>query len=78
MYSKSSHSGGAQNFHSLFSLPAGMSEQGPLLLGRCTKRVPSVGSWMKTAIGEGRGSTPTVETHPVRMCELAMCRKGCE
>ena len=25
---------GAQRFHSLFALPAGMSEQGPLLQGR--------------------------------------------
>ena len=77
MYSKSSHDGGAQNFHSLFALPAGMSEQGPLLLGRCTKRVPSVGSRMKMWV-KGKGLPLLLRQTSVRMCELAKCRKGCE
>ena len=41
-----------------------VSEQGPLLPGRCTQRAPSGGARRKIAVGGGKGSTPTVETDP--------------
>ena len=40
-------------FHSLFALPAGMSEQGPLLQGRRTQCVPCGGRRLPWVEGDG-------------------------
>ena len=71
---------GAQHFgiHSLFALPAGMSEQGLLLQGRRIQRVPSVGAGRRLPLVEGKGLSLLLRQTPVRICDLANFRRGCE
>ena len=66
---------GAQQFQSLFTLSAVMSEQGPLLQGRRTQRVPFGGGSLPSM--EGNGLPLSSRQTPVRML-FAMFRRGCE
>ena len=65
-YVLSSTAVGAQQFHFLFTLSAVLSEQGPLLQGRRTQRVPSDGGSLPSM--EGNGLPLSWRQTPVRIC----------